>query len=163
RRAAPAASRPESLATCPRLSPFAVCGFGEAVPPRPGATAFWHATCINETTRQRGGRERARRRIPPSQHGRAKPLLQLSSRRRGQVGAANGAGVRIEHDAWLDPSEPDQVEGAVEEALAAGAERRREGARADLRVSIPSDLSHLDEVNRLFGAWFAGCGFGAQA
>jgi anti-sigma regulatory factor (Ser/Thr protein kinase) len=71
--------------------------------------------------------------------------------------------VRAEPDAWLHPDRPAEVNGAIAEALAARAERQREGARADLRLSVSSSLEVLDEVNHLFGGWFAACGFGSQA
>ena len=65
--------------------------------------------------------------------------------------AAPGAGSLHPLDAWLDRADPDHVQGAIAEALAARAERQREGVRADLRLSVPSDMNHLDEVNQLFG------------
>jgi two-component system, OmpR family, response regulator len=71
-------------------------------------------------------------------------------------------GVCAEPDAWLNPTTPQRVTDAIEQALAARAERQRDGARADLRLSLPSDLDHLEEVAALFGPWFAACGFGPQ-
>jgi anti-sigma regulatory factor (Ser/Thr protein kinase) len=73
------------------------------------------------------------------------------------------AGVWAEPDAWLDSDAPHLVYGAIAEALAARAGRQREGARADLRLNVPSDLDHLEEINRHFAPWFAACGFGTQA
>jgi anti-sigma regulatory factor (Ser/Thr protein kinase) len=80
------------------------------------------------------------------------PLVQLQG--------APDDGVCAEPDAWLRPEEPHAA--AVAQALAAAAERQRDGARADLRLSLPSDLDHLEEVMALFGPWFAACGFGPQ-
>ena len=82
------------------------------------------------------------------------PLLQL--------GGTPAAGVRIEPDAWADPARPNDLAESIEAALAAADERRRDGARADLRLSLASDLDHLEEVAKLFGPWFAACGFGPQ-
>jgi anti-sigma regulatory factor (Ser/Thr protein kinase) len=82
------------------------------------------------------------------------PLLQL--------GAVPAPGVRIEPDAWADPSRPNDLAESIEAALAAADERRSDGARADLRLSLASDLDHLEEVTGLFGPWFAACGFGPQ-
>src|SRR2546421_9387297 len=79
-----------------------------------------------------------------------------------QLGAAPPDGVCAEPDAWLDPADPRAPGDAIAQALAARAERLRDGARADLRLSLPSDLDHLEEVMTLFGPWFAACGFGPQ-
>jgi two-component system OmpR family response regulator len=67
-----------------------------------------------------------------------------------------------EPDAWLDPEVPGAVEAAFCKALAARAERLREGTRAEMRLLLPSDLDHLDELAHLFGPWFTAAGFGPQ-
>jgi anti-sigma regulatory factor (Ser/Thr protein kinase) len=80
-----------------------------------------------------------------------------------QVRASAADGVRAEPDAWLDLDRTEDAGASLAEALAARAERQREGARADLRLSVPSDVGLLEEVHRLLGAWFAACGFGGMA
>lgn len=79
-----------------------------------------------------------------------------------QVVTGSHLGVRAEPDAWLDLDLLHQVNDCLREALAIRAERQREGARADLRLSVSSDMGHLEELNQLFGPWFTACGFGAQ-
>src|SRR5262249_31352643 len=93
------------------------------------------------------------------------PLVQVAAGGSGLALAfsVRAGGVRAEPDAWLDPTHPREVGACIAEALAARAERQREGARADLRLSVSSGLEHLDEVNSLFREWFAGCGFSGQA
>lgn len=67
--------------------------------------------------------------------------------------------LRVEPDATAGEGGPVAALGrALDQALAAHAERLAGGARADLRLSLPSDSRELPEMAALLEPWFAACG-----
>lgn len=86
---------------------------------------------------------------------RATNLLPLVELHNGEVARQ----LRVEPDATAREDGPAAaLRQAIEQALAAHAERLAGGARADLRLSLPSDSQQLEEMNALLEPWFAGCG-----
>jgi anti-sigma regulatory factor (Ser/Thr protein kinase) len=79
-----------------------------------------------------------------------------------QLGTDEGpARLRVEPDAVLEEDDAGQLRGALEQALAAHAERLAGGALADLRLSLPSDVEQLEAMTGLVEPWFASCGLTA--
>lgn len=66
--------------------------------------------------------------------------------------------LQIEPDAVAHPLTPRSLHRAIDRALAAKAERRREHVVADLCVRVPSDPTVLEEFHDLLAAWLCGCG-----
>jgi len=86
--------------------------------------------------------------------GRATNLLPLVQMQPGEA----PAGLRVEPDAAVRDAAPAALRHAIEQALAAHAERLAGGALADLRLSLPSDPDQLEAMNSLLEPWFASCG-----
>src|SRR5262249_27762067 len=72
------------------------------------------------------------------------------------------AGPRVEPAVALRAGDPAALRQALEQALAAHTERLAGGARADLRLSLPSDPAQLGPMSDLLEPWFASCGLTAH-
>jgi anti-sigma regulatory factor (Ser/Thr protein kinase) len=83
----------------------------------------------------------------------ALPLVQL-----GNGPAA--AELEVEPDAWLDPAHVRLLGAAAVHARAVCADRLRDGGRAEVRFTLPSERAEFEELNGLLGHWFTACGFG---
>jgi anti-sigma regulatory factor (Ser/Thr protein kinase) len=74
-------------------------------------------------------------------------------------GAADPAALRVEPETELrGPATPTNLTAAVERALAAKADRRREGIVAELNVWVPSGFDELEALCELLPGWLAGHG-----
>jgi anti-sigma regulatory factor (Ser/Thr protein kinase) len=72
--------------------------------------------------------------------------------------------LRVEPEAEVeDPCHPPALDRAIERALAARAEARRESTLAEVRFALPSDPDRLEEMLRHLGPWLVGCGLSAYA
>jgi anti-sigma regulatory factor (Ser/Thr protein kinase) len=79
-----------------------------------------------------------------------------------QIGeGSTSAGVEVEPDAWLPPAQARRPGRVVATALAARAERLRDGTRAEVCVRLPSDPERLDELEALVGPWILASGLSA--
>lgn len=80
-----------------------------------------------------------------------------------QVGAEDPViELQADPDAWLESDCATAVSDAIAQASAVRHERIRDGSRADARLRLPSDFSHLEELNSLIPGWLSNCGFGQQ-
>jgi anti-sigma regulatory factor (Ser/Thr protein kinase) len=78
-----------------------------------------------------------------------------------QIGPARGNGccLRVEPDASVPaPLTPGRLAQAIDRALAAKAERTREGIAAEVSAWLPSDPAGLEAFSTRLPGWLAGCG-----
>ena len=72
------------------------------------------------------------------------------------------AGLRVEADIRLDRPDEDDFGTAIRRVVSARDQRLEEGVRAELRLSLHSDLDELEQLCSLMSDWFGLCGLKAH-
>jgi anti-sigma regulatory factor (Ser/Thr protein kinase)/CheY-like chemotaxis protein len=91
-------------------------------------------------------------------------LLPVLLVRHERAGNGSGLRIRVEPESELDePTNPRAVSRAIDRALAAREEARRESVLAEVRFALPSEHDRLEELLHHLAPWLSACGLNTYA